>query len=514
MKSQNNKKEKKSRDLNELLKIYESKDIILNKDFIESVKFVLSFDVNLIIPTFKINEKIKKTFLEGMPFSKTMEYLKKDEDDDDEDNNNEKQNDDRKTITEYIKYPSGIKEIITKFIDNGKTKNKEIDYSELDQKFLDQLEKNTDEQLQLLIENIGFIYNTRSSIIRKIVKKPFSYKVFLDKILLWNHYMDKLDNVGKAKVLEKWLNQLKIFSEKCFEEFMNIKQVKQMYLILKEKNKINDNEDIFLKYNKFYGYDEIFGIDVRGNILEEGDDKALCEIFTDSIKLFLLKTNIIDVNAELEGKGVAFIFLEELKNFAEMFWYSSILYIRIFYDGLVLFKDCFFQKYIRIQSIMISFFSDAFLEKHFIISLLIYIKFIFGSYKEMKILKYMQKIVMARVQVFGATDDLREAIEKLLKENDKLENIDELVKYIEGDNKEKKKKKKKKKNKPNISLDDLKIGEKNEIDEFLDDGISIMSEPDSIVESFKNEIINDTMVNNGEKIKPYLSKNFLDYLDN
>ena len=41
-----------------------------------------------------------------------------------------------------------------------------------------------------------------------------------------------------------------------------------------------------------------------------------------------------------------------------------------------------------------------------------------------------------------------------------------------------------------------------------------MSEPDSIVESFKNEIINDTITNNGEKIKLNLSKNFLDYLDN
>ena len=98
---------------------------------------------------------------------------------------------------------------------------------------------------------------------------------------------------------------------------------------------------------------------------------------------------------------------------------------------------------------MISFFSDAFLEKNFIISLLIYIKFIFGAYKEFEILKYMQKIGMSRVQVFGATNDLRNAIEKLLKENDKLENIDELVKYIEGDHIEKKKKKKKKKNKCN-----------------------------------------------------------------
>ena len=511
MESQKDNKKIKAKDLNELLKIYENKDILTNKEFIECVKLIVKFNTNKIIPNYKINEKIKKKFLEKMPFSKTFDFIK---DDNDEEEDNKKQNIDKKTTIEYIKYPSGIIEKITKYTETRKVISKEIDYSELKQKYIDQLEKNIDEQLKLLIENIGFIYNSHSSIIRKIVKNPFSSKVFMDKLFLWNHYMDKLDDVGKSKILEKWLNQLKIFAEKCYEEFVNIKQVKKMYLILKERNKINDNEDIFLKYNKYYGYDEIFGIDARGNILDIGDnDKKLNEVFTDSLKLFLLKTNVIDIKTELEGNGVSFIFLEELKNFAEMFWYSSILYLRIFYDGLVLFKDCFFEKYIRIQSIMISFFSDAFLEKHFILSLLIYIKFIFGSYQEMEILTYMQKILTARIRVFGATDDLREGIEKLLKENDKLENIDELVKYIEGDDKTKKKKKKKK-NKQGISLDDLKIGEKKENDDLLDDGISIMSEPDSIVESFKNEIINDTKTNNGEKIKLNLSKNFLDYLDN
>ncbi len=516
MKSQKNNKIKRAKDLNELFKMYESKDILTNKDFIECVKLIVKFNSNEIIPNYKINEKIKKKFLEKMPFSKNLEFLKEDEDeeDDEEEEEYKKQNIDNKTTIEYIKYPSGTTEKITKDTETGKVISKEIDYSEVKQKYIDQLEKNTDEQLKLLIENIGFIYNSHSSIIRKIVKKPFSSKVFLDKLFLWSHYIEKLDDVGKSKVLEKWLNQLKIFAEKCYEEFINIKQVKKMYLILKEKNKINDNEDILLKLNKYYGYDEIFGIDARGNILEKGEsDIKLNEIFTDSLKLFLLKTNVIDIKTELEGNGVSFIFLEELKNFAEMFWYSSILYLRIFYDGLILFKDCFFEKYIRIQSIMISFFADEFLEKHFIISLLIYIKFIFGSYQEMEILQYMQKIVIARIQVFGATRDLRMGIEKLLKENDKLESIDELVKYIEGDN-EVKKKKKKKKNKQGISLDDVKIEEKKEIDEYLDDGISIMSEPDSIVESFKNEIINDTITNNGGKIKLNLSKNFLDYLDN
>ena len=408
-----------------------AKKEVLNAELIKCMIEIIHLDGNKYIPKYKINEKIKNKLLKEMPFSQIPEKLKNN------DKEEEKQNEDEKTKIEYIKYHSGIKEIITKYINTGKIKSKEIDFSEFDQKYLNPLKEKTDEQLQLLIENIGLIYNFHSSIIKKIVKKPFSYKVLVEKIFIWNHYMDTLDNVGKAKIIEKWLNQLTIFAEKCYNEFMNIKQVKKIYLILKEKNKINEDQDIFCKYNEYYGYDEIFGIDARGNMIEI--DKEKSDIFIDSIKLFLFKSNIFDIKSELEGNGVSFIFLEELKNLAEMFWYSSILYLRIFYEGLVLFEDCFFQKYIRIQSIMISFFSDTFLEKHFIISLLTYIKFLFASYKELEIIRYMKKICMTRIQVFGATDDLKNAINIFLKENDKLQNIDDLIKYIESDEKPKKK---------------------------------------------------------------------------
>ena len=154
---------------------------------------------------------------------------------------------------------------------------------------------------------------------------------------------------------------------------------------------------------------------------------------------------------------------------------------------------------------MISFFSDTFLENHFIITAMIHIKFLFGAYKGMDILKYLQKIAMQRVQVFGAQVDLKKGIDKLIKEKDKLQNIDELIKYIEGDKSEKKKKKKKN---IIISLDDLKIGEKKHNDDFIDDGVSIMSEPDSVVEAFKNEIINDTILTNALNLKPALSQSF------
>ncbi len=112
--------------------------------------------------------KNKEKFLEKMPFSKTLDFIKDDNDEEEEDN--KKQNIDKKTTIEYIKYPSGIIEKITKNTETSKVISKEIDYSELKQKYIDQLENNTDEQLKLLIENIGFIYNSHSSIIRKIVQ--------------------------------------------------------------------------------------------------------------------------------------------------------------------------------------------------------------------------------------------------------------------------------------------------------------------------------------------------------
>ena len=92
-------------------------------------------------------------------------------------------------------------------------------------------------------------------------------------------------------------------------------------MILKSKNKINDDKEIFYKYNDYYGYDEILGIDARGNLLPEEEnenDKNVSNLFRESLKIYLLTINVLDIQAEMEGKGVSYIFLEELKNFAEM----------------------------------------------------------------------------------------------------------------------------------------------------------------------------------------------------
>ena len=96
-----------------------------------------------------------------------------------------------------------------------------------------------------------------------------------------------------------------------------------------------------------------------------------------------------------------------------------------------------------------------------------------------------------------------------------MNNIDDVMKYIEGDEKPKKKKKKKKKKNENenvinnINIEEDKGDNLDDIDIDIDDNISIISEADSVLESFKNDLIEETGFNTGNKIIPQLSSEFL-----
>ena len=98
-----------------------------------------------------------------------------------------------------------------------------------------------------------------------------------------------------------------------------------------------------------------------------------------------------------------------------------------------------------------------------------------------------------------------------------MKNIDDVMKYIEGEEKPKKKKKKKKKNQNKINmLDDLLKKDEDEKDnniiddiDDIDDGLSIISEADSILDNFKNDITAETEYNTGNKVIPTLSSEFL-----
>ena len=90
-----------------------------------------------------------------------------------------------------------------------------------------------------------------------------------------------------------------------------------------------------------------------------------------------------------------------------------------------------------------------------------------------------------------------------------ITDIDELTKYIQGDEKKKKKKKKKKKENPINMLDKLNFNDKN----LEDDQISIVSH-DTIVSNFKKDIRNDNIEEKDiAKTKPILSDKFLEDLE-
>jgi len=107
-----------------------------------------------------------------------------------------------------------------------------------------------------------------------------------------------------------------------------------------------------------------------------------------------------------------------------------------------------------------------------------------------------------------------------------MDNIDDVMKFIEGDEKPKKKKKKKKKNQNKINMineiedgkgcDNKDMDKDNNGEDFIDtdDSLSIISEADSVLDSFKHDLIEETEFNTGNKVIPTLSSEFINQLQN
>ena len=78
---------------------------------------------------------------------------------------------------------------------------------------------------------------------------------------------------------------------------------------------------------------------------------------------------------------------------------------------------------------------------------LIELKYIFGVYKQDNIVKFLHDLVLYRWNLYETLDNLKKSLEKLLgpeeiyDEKEKIEkmNNDDVMKYIEGDEKQKKK---------------------------------------------------------------------------
>ena len=498
--------------------------------FMKCVKKLTGVNEIPIIPQYPINKKIQKKLLKEKEKEKENSFeenIEKSEYNSSASSSEEEE----KEITKKIVYPSGIIKITKK---NGKNKLiKEItSYKDLKQIYIDNIKNNVDKELIKLIESTFLLYNRRP-IIKNLVQKPFSTKKLEEKILLWKYYIEKLSKEEKAFLIKKLLYYIGKFSEKILQEFINYKEISQAYFIFLSKGRIKkDNSDFYHVFNNFYMMNSLFGYDGDGKPLQE---KNKSKLNTDEIKAgFLLQNKILNIKNELNGTGYGFIFLKELKEICDMYTNSSYLFKSIFNECFNIFENDNEIIKIEIVRILWNYFGKYFIEDSFIINFLFQLKSIFAIYKQDLMVEFIHKFLLYRFNAFNSLNNINEYIndligtsEEILDEKekvDKMNNIDDVLKYIEGNDNEnikpKKKKKKKNKNSKNnndinniINYDNVCNNNENDIDVDIDidDSVSIISEADSVLDSFKNDIMEETVFNTGNKIIPQLSSEFLNH---
>ena len=477
-------------------------------DFMKTMRELMGLKQKPTIPNLPINKKIQKKLLKDKKQKKLNDS-----------NTDNLSKEDNQQITKKMVYPSGIVKIIIK---NGKNQiiKEEVDYNDIKQIYINNIKDNLDRELIKLIENSFLLYNRRQ-IIKNIVKKPYSTKILEEKILLWKYYIKNLTSDEKALLVRKLLYYIGKFSEKVYEEFINIKEISNAYFIFKTKGKLykeKDKTSAWINAQNFYTMDSIIGYDVDGNVIED-KEKSSCN---DEMRaMLLIQHQLLNIKNELNGTGYGFAFLKELKELGDMYTNASYIFESIFHECYNIFDDknlFIFQK-IEIYRILWNFFVDYFIDDSFVMKFLIELKYIFGVYKQDEMIKFMHDLVLYRWNIQNSLDFVKKNLEKLLgpeeiydeKEKvEKMNNIDDVMKYIEGEGKQKKKKKKKKKKDENNIINEIENDKENiygDID--TDDTISMISEADSILDSFKNDLIEETEFNTGNKIVPLLSSEFL-----
>ena len=491
-------------------------------DFMKIIRDSLGLKTKPTVPKFPINKKIQKKLLK--------EYYSNKQENKSEDNKIEKiSEEDKKEIIKKVIYPSGIIKVLTK---NGKNQiiDEVVDYKGIKENYISKIKKNLDKELIKLIENSFLLYNRRP-IMRNLVKKPYSTKVLEEKILIWKYYIKNLTKDEKALLIRKLLYYIGKFSEKLYSEFIGIKEISKAYFIFLLKGRIKKDLSKghkWCEWNQFYMMNDILGYDEDGNPKESKETSNN----EDEMKaLLLLQHQSLNIKNELNGTGFGYVFLKELKTIGDMYTNSSYIFKYIFNECFDILdnnnnKSIFIFGKIEPHRILWSYFVDYFIDDSFVMNFLIELKYIFGVYKQDNIVKFLHDLVLYRWNLYETLDNLKKSLEKLLgpeeiyDEKEKIEkmNNDDVMKYIEGDVKQKKKKKrKKKKNEDKINMINLTSVDKNckNIDEEddeeidIDDSISIISEADSVLDSFKNDIIEETEFNIGNKIIPQLSSEFL-----
>ena len=495
-------------------------------DFMKCIREFMGLKQKPTIPKLPINKKIQNKFLKDHSSKKKANNSN---------TNNTQEN--KKETTKKIIYQSGITKTLIK---NEKNKiiNEVVDYESLKPNYIKIIKENVDKELIRLIENAFLLYNRRP-VIRNIVKKPFSTKVLEERILLWKYLIKDFSKDEKALLIRKLLYYIGKVSERIYEEFIKYKEISQAYSKYKSEGRIHDSQiinkkaDAWCEANKFYMLNSLLGYDQDGNPEKENEKESDPNREEMRAVMLMQHCRILNIRNELNGTGWGYVFLKELKELSEMYTNSTYVFDSIFYECYDIFEDensLTFHLFKKTETVRIlwNFFVDYFIDDSFVMQFLAELKFIFGVYQQDEVVKYIHDLVLYRWNLHEMLDYIKKSLIKLIgpeeifdeKEKvEKMDDIDDVMKYIEGDQKPKKKKKKKKKNQNKINMpneigDDKGDKEKdsnNNEDDFIDidDSLSIISEADSVLDSFKRDLIEETEFNTGNKIIPVLSSEFL-----
>ena len=421
---------------------------------------------------------------------------------------------DNNTINEIKikKYDSGL-EINYTLDKYGQAEIISINEESVDDKSFKNLESDFQENLDFYIKKIYSKFNY-SPIIKKFFGKKLTFEEIEHLSIMWRFYVELKIKDDEKAILD--------FREKLLKTLTdNVKLlIKNIFSIMKIREAMHTLPPCYQTYS-FLRYKEYEKKD-KGNVYD-------------------MRVIYLDPYKETTGNGVSFILIKEFNRSLNMLLYSSKY---LFYSFAPIFNNDFNFLYMILRKIYFVFFHQNF----FFSTLLFNIKGIFYRSDMKEVSNEIDNLTIpfeldfekgnAKKEVMDiefdnpkellfdfnscfdqlgysvdVNDEKGEEViieteeEKKVKE---IKDIDELVKYIEGDTKTKKKKKKKKKKEDPIDIL-LKLKEQNK---ELDDetasqcSLSYISQ-DGAFNDFRKDIKKETKDNKFEKIKPQFSKEFV-----
>jgi len=411
------------------------------------------------------------------------------------------------------KYNSGlqIKYCLDK---NGQMEIISIDEKSINDKMLKDLESSIDFDLELYIKKL-FCKMNYSPIIKRVFGKKITFAELEELAILWRFYVELKIKKDEKSIEEFRKKLLKIMTK-------NVQLlIRHIFSIMRIREAIASIENVF--QNHYF------------HLLKKAEKRSIEDAYD-------MRTTRLDSNKEISGNGACFILIKELKRALNMLLYSSQY---LFYSFEPIFKKDFNYLYMTLRKIFYVFFDgNCFFSTLLFNMKAIFIrsdmkevcdeidnltlpfeydfdkKFIKEEYKDIEFEDTKELLFDFKKcfdQLGYSVDKNDEKGEEVIIETEEakkvneIKDIDELLKYIEGDSSQKKKKKKKKKKDNPINiLDKLREEEKKNLDDetMSQSSLSYISH-DSVVSAFKREVRAETSDNDFDKIKPIFSEDFI-----